>query len=83
VRLDPDVPPGHIVIARSADNRNYVKKLIRSPSRTLELHSLNEQFKPITDLDGWTLKGGVTAILHTYEGGRPNIEWDEGRYLKA
>lgn len=83
VRLDPDVPPGHIVVARSDDNRNFIKKLARGEERRLELHSLNAKFAPIVHLNGWTIKGGVVAILHSYEGGRPNIEWDEGRFLKA
>lgn len=82
VKLDPDVPPGHIVVARSDDNRNFIKKLSRK-ERQLELLSLNEQFQPITQLKGWTIKGGVVAILHSYEGGKPNIEWDEGRFLRA
>jgi phage repressor protein C with HTH and peptisase S24 domain len=83
VKLDPDVPPGHIVVARTEDNRNFIKKLARGHTHRLELHSLNEQFRPITHLSGWTIKGGVVAILHAYEGGRPNIEWDEGRFLRA
>jgi phage repressor protein C with HTH and peptisase S24 domain len=83
VKLDPDVPPNHIVVARTDDNRNFIKKLSRSGTHRLELHSLNEQFRPIIDLKGWTIKGGVVAILHAYEGGKPNIEWDEGRFLRA
>jgi len=83
VKLDPDVPPNHIVVARTDDNRNFIKKLTRAASHRLELHSLNEQFRPITNLTGWAIKGGVVAILHAYEGGKPNIEWDEGRFLRA
>lgn len=83
VKLDPDVPPNHIVVVRTDDNRNFIKRLVRGPHHQLELHSLNQNFQPITDLTGWTIKGGVVAILHAYEGGRPNIEWDEGRFLRA
>ena len=83
VKLDPDVPPGHIVVARTDDNRNFLKRLSRGGNHRLELHSLNEQFRPITNLRGWVIKGGVVAILHAYEGGKPNIEWDEGRFLRA
>lgn len=83
VKLDSDVPPNHIVVVRSDDNRNFIKKLCRGEHRRLELHSLNEHYPPITNLSGWTIKGGVVAILHAYEGGRPNIEWDEGRFLRA
>jgi phage repressor protein C with HTH and peptisase S24 domain len=83
VRIDPDVPPGRLVVARSPDNRNYIKKLVKTGPRSLELHSLNEDFPPIPFDDGWTVKGGVTIIWHDYEPGKPNLEWDEGRFLKA
>lgn len=83
VKLDPDVPPNHIVVARTDDNRNFIKKLARAADHKLELHSLNQTFHPITNLKGWTVKGGVVAILHAYEAGRSNIEWDEGRFLRA
>jgi SOS-response transcriptional repressor LexA len=82
VRLDPDVPPGHIVIAKSPQGKRFLKKLARNNGQ-LELQSLNKSFGPIRDLAGWELEGGVTAILHTYETGKPNYEWDDGRFLKA
>ena len=82
VRLDPDVPPGHIVVAENTEAKRYIKKLLRADGH-LELHSLGDGFSPIVELDGWTLLGGVTAILHPYEAGRPNLEWDDGRYLRA
>jgi SOS-response transcriptional repressor LexA len=80
LRLDPDVPPGHLVIARSPESRNYIKRLVKN-DQTLELHSINPDYKPITRREGWHILGGVVVIWHTYEKGVPNIEFDEGRWL--
>ena len=83
VRLDTDVPPGHLVVARSPESRNYIKALV-SKNHRLELHSLawdEDAYPPIVDLEGWTLKGGVVAIWHAYKAGTPNIEWNEGQWL--
>jgi len=82
VRLDPDVPTGRLVVARSPEGRNYIKKLVGA-QRRLELHSINPDFTPITEIDGWQIKGGAIVIWHDYEAGKPNLEWDEGRYLRA
>jgi phage repressor protein C with HTH and peptisase S24 domain len=81
VRLDPDVPVGHLVVARNPEGENFVKMLTKNGS-ALCLESLNPDFEPIRELDGWDMRGGVTAILHTYEPGRGNIEWDDGRFLR-
>lgn len=81
IRLDPDVPAGHLVVARNPDGQNFIKRLVKD-SGALRLESLNAEFQPITDLKGWIMKGGVTAIFHAYEPGRANIEWDDGRYLR-
>ena len=81
VKLDPDVPPNHLVVARSPDGRNYIKRLVRSEGK-LELRSVNDAFSPIIKVDGWIVKGGVTVIWHAYEEGRANIEWNEGAYLR-
>jgi transcriptional regulator with XRE-family HTH domain len=83
VRLDPDVPAGCMVVARSPEDKNYVKVLRKNPQNgRLELHSVNGAYKVITELAQWRLKGGVIAILGPYEGGR-NIEFDDGRYLRG
>jgi hypothetical protein len=83
VRLNPDVPADHLVVARSSSEANFVKVLRRSGHRDLELHSVNGEFKPIRSLDGWIIRGGVVMIRHNYEPGKPNIEWDEGRWLRG
>lgn len=83
VKLDPDPPIGAIVVARRPDGANFIKVLRKHPSLRLELHSLNEEFEPIVDLKGWTLKGFVVAILHTYTGQGANIEYDDGRPLRG
>jgi hypothetical protein len=80
VRLDAAPPRNTIVIAESPDRRRFVKAL-REKER-LELHSLNPKYLPITDTTDWSLVGGVTAIIGTYEGS-PNIEWDFGKPLRA
>jgi transcriptional regulator with XRE-family HTH domain len=82
VRLDPDPPIGSLVIARRPDGANFIKALRRGSTR-LELHSINPEFAPILELQDWALKGYVVAILHTYTGQGANIEWDDGRPLRA
>ncbi len=81
VRLDPDVPPGYIILARNPEGKQFIKRLVKMNGR-LELHSINEAYAPITDVAGWEVRGGITCIWHTYEPGFPNMEWDEGRYLR-
>lgn len=83
VRLDPDVGVGNLVVAEPpGDHKYYIKKFVRK-GMSYELHSLNEEYEPITDLEGWTVKGGVVMIERSYEPGNPNLEWDQGRYLRA
>jgi len=79
IRLDPNVPTKKIVAASGGQGSIFIKLLIRGAAG-LELHSLNDRFPPITNLSGWTLRGGVTMIQHPYNGA-PNIEWDDGRFL--
>ncbi|MHB8637493.1 MAG: XRE family transcriptional regulator [Fimbriimonadaceae bacterium] len=83
VRLDPDPPIGAIVVARRPDGANFIKVLRKHSSLRLELHSLNPEFGPITELKDWALKGFVVAILHTYTGQGANIEYDDGRPLRG
>lgn len=82
IRIDPDPPIGSIVVARRPDGANFIK-VLRSGQTRLELHSLNPDFTPITELRDWALKGYVVGILHTYTGAGPNIEYDDGRPLRA
>ncbi len=83
VRLDRNPPNNAIVVAKRPDGANFVKVLRQNERGLLELHSLNEEFRPIVNLDGWEMRGYAVAVLHSYEPGRANIEWDSGRPLRA
>jgi phage repressor protein C with HTH and peptisase S24 domain len=83
IKLDPNPPVNSIVVARKPDVGNFIKALRRTSAGRLELHSLNKDFQPICDVDGWELRGYAVAILHTYEPGAANIEWDASRPLRA
>lgn len=80
VRLDAAPPRNTLVIAESPERRRFVKAL--REKQTLELHSINERFRPISDTTDWTLIGSVVTIISSYEGS-PNIEWDFGKPLRA
>jgi phage repressor protein C with HTH and peptisase S24 domain len=83
VKLDRNPPNNAIIIAKRPDGANFVKVLKQNDRGFLELLSLNQEFKPIVSLDGWEMRGYAVAILHAYEPGMPNIEWDQGRALRA
>ena len=83
IRLDPNPPENAIVIARADGRGNFIKAYKRVDERRMQLVSLNPSFASITNLDDWQLRGYAIAILKTYEGGKPNIEWDFGRPLRA
>jgi transcriptional regulator with XRE-family HTH domain len=83
VRLERNPPNNAIVIARRPDGANFVKVLRQNDRGFLELHSLNPEFQPIVKLDNWEMRGYAVAVLHSYEMGQANIEWDSGRVLKA
>lgn len=79
--LDSNPPPNSIVVAVRPDQQKYIKVL--RERKHLELHSLNAAFKPIVNVEGWVVQGSVIAIWHRYEPGTPNIEFDDGRPLRA
>jgi phage repressor protein C with HTH and peptisase S24 domain len=81
VRLDPNPPRNTIVVAEDLNRSRYIKALREKGN--LQLHSLNGQYEPITDIRGWVLIGSVVAIWRQYEAGEPNIEWNNGSPLKA
>ena len=83
VRLDPDVPPGHLVAAQKPTGAIYIKRFIRGSDGRVELHSVNTEYPPIDELDDWIIRGGVVLIQHDPAPGTANIEWAEGRYLRA
>lgn len=81
IRLDPNPSPNTIVVAETPDRRRFIKAL--REKNGLELHSINPHYPLITDLEGWSFVGNVTAIWHPYESGAPNIEYADGLPLKA
>ena len=83
VRLDRNPPNNSIVIAKSPAGTNLVKVLRQNEKGLLELDSLNPDFGQIANLEGWELLGYAIAILHSYEPGQANIEWDSSRPLKS
>ncbi len=83
VRLDRNPPNNAIVVAKRPDGANFVKVLRQNERGRLELHSLNAEFQPIVELDAWEMRGYAVAVLHSYEPGQANIEWDSGRPLRA
>lgn len=83
IRIDPNPSVNSLVVARRPDGANFIKTLRQDHRGRLSLVSINEEFTPITDLDGWVLRGYAVAILHAYEPGQANIEWDSGRFLRA
>lgn len=83
IRLDRNPPNNAIIVAKRPDGANFIKVLRQNDKGNLELHSLNRDFKPIGHLEGWEMRGYAVAILHTYEPGQPNIEWDNGHSLRA
>jgi SOS-response transcriptional repressor LexA/DNA-binding XRE family transcriptional regulator len=83
VKIDPDVATGYIVVARDSNGRNYIKRHVRGDRGRRELHSVNGDYPPITDVYNWEIRGGVIAILKDAAAGTPNMEYDFGNYLRA
>jgi SOS-response transcriptional repressor LexA len=80
IKRDPNVPLGRIVAAQRPDGAIFIKILQRTPTGVV-LRSFNDKY-PDMDLTDWLIRGGVVMIQHPYDG-RPNLEWDEGRYLRG
>lgn len=83
VRLDRNPPNNSIVLGKRPDGSNFVKVLRQNDRGLLDLDSLNPEFAGIGSLEGWELRGYAVAVLHSYEPGQANIEWDDGRPLKS
>lgn len=81
VRREDVVPYDVLAAARRPDGRGYVKAVRRGNPVCLE--SINPEFEKIEELDGWQIIGAVVAVLKPSGMNRPNIEWDEGRPLRA
>lgn len=81
MRFNPSPSPNTIVVAEDPERRRFMKTL--RELQTLELHSINGKFPPIKDVRNWTLLGSIVAIIHDYEVGAGNIEWDFGKPLRA
>lgn len=85
VRMVDDPTNGLITIVQSEAGRLFVKTFRRDALGNPELHSINGKYPPINamQLRGWRVRAVACGILHAYEPGRPNIEWDSGRPLRA
>lgn len=71
-----------VVAAQDPAGRWWIK-VLREGSDSWELHSLNSQGATFTDLNGWRVAGHAVAIFHEPDEPGPNIEWIQGRPLKA
>lgn len=81
--LTADAPPNSMVVARREDGVNFVKTLRIDRMGNKELHSINPEFPPITNLDGFQLRAAVVGIWKPYEMSGPNIEFNGGQPLRA
>lgn len=82
IRLNTTPSDGMIVVARKEGLGNYIKVYREFPDR-VELQSLNVGYPTIVADEEWTYRGYAVAILKPYTGKGSNIEWDEGRPLRA
>lgn len=71
-----------IVFAASPEGRQYIKCL-RQPGRHFILDSYAEDGLTVENIAGWTIYGYAIAILGPPGMGSRNIEWNEGRPLRA
>lgn len=81
-RLESHPDPNDIIIARRPDGVNFIK-VFRIGAEGTELHSINNNFPVITNLDQWVCKGVVVGIWKPYLLHGPNIEFNAGASLKA
>lgn len=83
VRMNISPPIKSLVVATRSDGCHFLKGLL--PGRfpmPYELHSINEAYPPIIEVENWSFVGFVSAILKTPEPGVPNIEWQGGSPLR-
>ncbi len=85
VRLADEAASGVITVVQADAGRLFVKTFRRDAFGNPELHSISDKFPPIdaVHLKGWRVRAVSCGIVHPYEPGRANIEWDAGRPLRA
>lgn len=85
VRLVDEAASGVITVVQADAGRLFVKTFRRDSYGNPELHSINGKYPPIeaVQLRGWRVRAVACGIVHAYEPGRANIEWDAGRPLRA
>ena len=85
VRLADEAASGVITVVQADAGRLFVKTFRRDSYGNPELHSISDKFPPIdaVHLKGWRVRAVSCGIVHPYEPGRANIEWDAGRPLRA
>jgi len=83
IRRETNPSAGDIVLVRHPDGQMFLKVLRLARNGRPELHSVNPEFSPITAVDGWQYIGIAVFIRHAYRPGEANIEYDDGRALRA
>lgn len=82
VKTEESPAPGSLVIARREDGHMFVK-VFKPNGVKPELHSINERFHPIRDLDEWKFIADVKAIWKPWLIGSPNVEYQGGMTLRG
>jgi transcriptional regulator with XRE-family HTH domain len=83
VRRTVSPPPNTIVAVQSPGGSTYLKILRRNAQTgSLDLESANPKYRKILDVRGWVFQAVAVAIIGPPGAGR-NIEWNEGRPLRA
>lgn len=72
---------GAIALVQSPEHQVLIKA-IRRDGALIRFDSLGNG-ACFTDLKGWKILGLAICIMGRADGSRRNIEWDDGRYLKA
>lgn len=83
VRHELSPKPGQIVVAKDSEGRTFIKALRIDNSGREYLESANTEFESITDISGWKFLAVAVAIITEAPTGSQQIEWDEGRALRA
>lgn len=83
IRLDSNPPPNAIVAVERPTDRAKLLKVLRVKAGKLTLESVADGYGPIIELDGYVCLGVAVGIWATSPDGGRNIEWDDGRPLRA
>lgn len=84
VRKAPSVPENSLVVAKAPDERVYVKasRFDRQRERPV-LDSVNRKYPVLDDLKDWIVLGGVIGVWRRSVVGEANVEYLDGRWLRA